>query len=71
MPLDQQVAQQGYMFESYKVLTEDGYVLTLFRVPGRLDEQQREGKQPVYMQHGLCDDGGTWLFHRRDDSLAL
>ena len=40
--IEQQVAQKGYQFESYKILTEDGYVLTIFRIPGRLGEPEME-----------------------------
>lgn len=71
--IEQQVAQKGYKFESYKVPTEDGYVLTVFRIPGKLKEPMeniKSRKQPVYMQHGMFDDGGTWLFNSKEETLA-
>ena len=39
----------------YTVKTEDGYVSTLFRIPGKLGEEP-SNKKPVLMQHGMeCD----------------
>jgi len=29
------VEHHGYLFESHEVITEDGYILTLHRIPGR------------------------------------
>lgn len=62
------MVNRGYQFETHKAVTEDGYILTLFRVPGKLGDDST-GKQPIYMQHGLIDDGGTWFFN--DETLDL
>lgn len=61
------------MFEKHKITTEDGYILTAFRVPGALSEFHKENmkKQPIYMQHGLMDAGGTWFFNDETTDLAL
>ncbi len=32
----------GYHFEKHKIETEDGYILTAFRIPGKLEESQEE-----------------------------
>ncbi len=66
--LAEQVINRGFTFEEHKAITEDGFILTLYRVPGRLGDSTT-GKQPVYMQHGLIDDGGTWFFS--DETLDL
>ena len=52
----------GYAFEEHKIVTDDGYVLTAFRIPGKLMESRNSSytingkpKQPVQLQHGLFD----------------
>ncbi|CDW91414.1 carboxylic ester hydrolase [Stylonychia lemnae] len=63
-PIDQQIIEKGYMYEQHKITTEDGFILTAFRIPGRfIEKQNKKKKQPVYMQHGLIDDAGTWFFN--------
>jgi len=57
-----QVKARGYRFEEHKITTEDGYILTAFRIPGKLGDDST-GKPVAYMQHGLLDDGGTWFFN--------
>lgn len=66
-----QVTKMGYAFEKHSITTSDGYILTAFRVPGKLGEPVVQGKQPVYMQHGLIDDGGTWFFNDQTLDLSL
>ena len=34
---DEIVTKYGYQFEKHDVITKDGYILTLFRIPGRLE----------------------------------
>ena len=52
----------GYNFQEHKVLTKDGYILTLFRIPGKLHEEIRP-KPPVLLMHGLCDSGFTYFIN--------
>lgn len=41
-------------------------------MPGKIGETVVPGvKQPMYMQHGLIDDGGTWIFNNAALDLAL
>ncbi|XP_045768703.1 lipase 1-like [Maniola jurtina] len=47
----------------FEVVTEDGYILALFRLPGR-------SKVPVLLVHGLGDSSDTWLL-RGSTSLAI
>ncbi|XP_045768704.1 lipase member J-like [Maniola jurtina] len=47
----------------FDVVTEDGYILALFRLPGR-------SKVPVLLVHGLGDSSDTWLL-RGSTSLAI
>jgi pimeloyl-ACP methyl ester carboxylesterase len=58
----------GYRAESYIVETADGYLLTLFRIPGFLNETVGVEKPVAFMQHGLLDNCDTWIVN--DPSLA-
>lgn len=51
------VMDQGYPYERYTVTTEDGYILTLERLPNR------ESKKVLYLQHGVMDNSFTWFAH--------
>ncbi|KAG9312007.1 Alpha/Beta hydrolase protein [Chiua virens] len=60
-------ALYGYEHEEHVVLTRDGYVLTLHRIPWRKGEdtaRQAEadtGKPVVYLHHGLLMNSEVWV----------
>ena len=68
--LREQIENRGYLYEEHDVITEDGYILKAFRVPGKQGSVASPG-QPVIMQHGLIDDGGTWFFNDATLDLSL
>lgn len=70
MTIRQQVESKGYIFEEHKITTEDGYILTAFRVPSK-NAENAGGKTPIFMQHGLIDDGGTWFYNNATLDLSL
>ncbi|CAH0715828.1 unnamed protein product, partial [Brenthis ino] len=53
----------GHTPEQYEVITEDGYILALFRLRGR-------SPSPVFLQHGILDSSDTWLL-RGPNSLGI
>ena len=59
----QQLCQEnGFKSEQHSVTTQDGYILTLFRIPGLLNETSNiPPKQPLLMHHGLIDSSDTWV----------
>uniref|UniRef100_A0A8C3H212 Uncharacterized protein n=1 Tax=Corvus moneduloides TaxID=1196302 RepID=A0A8C3H212_CORMO len=60
----QKILFHGYPSEEYDVMTEDGYFLSLNRIPhGRGD--------PGPSVHGFCLDGGDWVDNFPDSSLAF
>ncbi|XP_020211098.1 triacylglycerol lipase 2 [Cajanus cajan] len=64
------VETQGYTCEEHKVTTEDGYILSLQRMPmGRSGE--KADKPPVLLQHGIFSDATTWLINSPDESLGF
>lgn len=53
------VRRHGYSAESHTIVTEDGYILTLHRIPGPRNGS-RDG-QPVFLQHGLLSSSADWV----------
>ncbi|KAF8414164.1 hypothetical protein HHK36_002163 [Tetracentron sinense] len=76
------VEPQGYACQEHKVTTQDGYILSMQRIPvGRSGETPGD-RPPVLLQHGLLmvssdtctaatSDGITWLLNSPDQSLAF
>jgi len=52
----------GYQAQSYQVTTTDGYILTVFRIPGKTGDTTT-GKPVAFMQHGLLDLSDTWIMN--------
>lgn len=61
----------GYRFEEHKILTEDGYILTAFRIPGKITDSMKDLKNrpPIILQHGLLDNSATWTINYFNMSL--
>ena len=56
---------EGTAWQPNEVETEDGWVLTMFRLTGRVDKNGEvsscnDGKYPVFIQHGLTMDALSW-----------
>ena len=66
-PTDWMVAAAGYPVESHDVVTEDGYILTLHRLP-----QHRPGveSEVVFLQHGLMSSSADWVLAGPHHALA-
>ncbi|XP_034934286.1 lipase 1-like [Chelonus insularis] len=56
--------RDGYPIETHAVTTEDGYILTVHRIPGS------EGGQPILIQHGLLGNSALWIVSGKAHSLA-
>ncbi|MED6131799.1 hypothetical protein PIB30_013281 [Stylosanthes scabra] len=68
------VTVHGYKCQELQVTTEDGYILSLQRIPeGRRSENNNGNnkKQPVIIQHGVLVDGVTWLLNSPEQNLPL
>ncbi|MQL74157.1 hypothetical protein Taro_006539 [Colocasia esculenta] len=67
------VIPSGYECQEFTVETQDGYILSLQRIPGGRNgggAAARGRKQPVLLQHGVLMDGMTWLLNSPAQSLA-
>ncbi|XP_047996241.1 lipase 1-like [Leguminivora glycinivorella] len=53
----------GHTAEEHNVVTEDGYILKLFHIPG-------ESKKPIFIMHGLGDSADSYVL-RGHKSLAV
>lgn len=56
----------GFRVETHNVTTEDGYILTLFRIPGLAGEEITLDKPTVLMMHGLIDSADTFIVNDED-----
>jgi len=63
-------SENGFLFEEHSVVTEDGYVLSLYRIPGMIGEETTS-KPPVLFQHGLFASAYSWIFNYADVAPAF
>jgi lysosomal acid lipase/cholesteryl ester hydrolase len=63
------VQKYGYPVEEHIVETEDGYLLTHFRIPhGRAGASARR-RRPVILQHGIASASDMWILMGPERSL--
>ncbi|XP_034891112.1 triacylglycerol lipase 2 [Populus alba] len=66
------VTIHGYKCQEHEVVTEDGYILSVQRIPGGRVGVGGNGdtkRQPVLIQHGVLVDGVTWLLNQPEQNL--
>ena len=56
---------KGFDWEPYKVETEDGWLLTIFRLTGvngeRRPTNEFKEKPPILIQHGAFESATSWV----------
>lgn len=57
------VIARNLAVEEHTVLTDDGYILTLFRIPGKLGDFKTRPGPPVLLLHGIVDSADGWIVH--------
>jgi pimeloyl-ACP methyl ester carboxylesterase len=69
----EKITNAGYSFEEHKIQTEDGYILTAWRIPGKLSEssEDKSKRKPIILQHGIFDSSYTWFFLNINDTLPI
>jgi pimeloyl-ACP methyl ester carboxylesterase len=64
--------ENGFTVESYQVITDDGYILGLYRIPGKIGEEVKDVSKPaVLLMHGLEADMMQWVFNTPDQAPAF
>lgn len=59
-------SKYGYPFEEHNVTTEDGYILTLHRIPCK----ENCTSEVIFLMHGLVDSSDTWILQGPNKSLG-
>ncbi|KAL0450788.1 UNVERIFIED_CONTAM: Triacylglycerol lipase 2 [Sesamum latifolium] len=65
------VTINGYKCQEFDVTTDDGYILSVLRIPEGRTGGGGANRPPVLLQHGLLVDGMSWLMNPPEESLAL
>jgi hypothetical protein len=56
------IIQHGYPAETHTVTTDDGYILTMHRIPYSRTSKSTETPRPVvFLQHGLLCSSVDWV----------
>ncbi|XP_062540115.1 lipase 1-like [Armigeres subalbatus] len=66
LTVPQLIRKYGYEVEEHEVVTEDGYLLTMFRIPSRKEARQ----YPIFMMHSLFSSCADWVVIGRKHGLA-
>ena len=65
-PTDWMVLEAGFPAQTHEVVTEDGYILTLHRIPAT----DKPSPPVVFLQHGLLSSSADWVIAGPEHALA-
>lgn len=53
------ISKHGYPVEVHKVVTLDGYILTVFRIPNYYSKTPK--REPIFLQHGWMNSASVFV----------
>ena len=67
------ITNKGYPLEIHNVFTKDGYLLRLYRIPGKKNETKYKQKvrPAIFLQHGLFDSSDCWVCNKEENCYAF
>ncbi|KAL2713861.1 lipase 3 [Vespula squamosa] len=65
------VQRHGYPAEEHKVTTDDGYILTMHRIPNSPLSDKNKKKRVVFMQHGMTASSDSWVLLEPKKDLPI
>ncbi|XP_051002903.1 tear acid lipase-like protein [Acomys russatus] len=72
MNVSEIISYWGYAYEEHEVVTEDGYILPIFRIPhGKNKSNNLVPKPVVYLQHGWALCASSWILNPPSGSLGF
>jgi len=67
-PTPLMIVEAGYNVETHQIVTNDGYILSLHRIPNYEASSQPPA---VFLQHGLMSSSADWVISGPDHALAF
>uniref|UniRef100_A0A8C0E3K9 Gastric triacylglycerol lipase n=1 Tax=Balaenoptera musculus TaxID=9771 RepID=A0A8C0E3K9_BALMU len=67
----QLISYWGYPYEKYDIVTKDGYILGIYKIPHGRACLRTSAKPAVYLQHGLTASASNWICNPPNNSLAF
>lgn len=70
--IEEIITSKGFTIETHYTITEDGYKLKLYRIPGgKVTDKDRNTLPPVLLQHGVFDSSDGWVCNGEEHSIAF